>query len=36
MSAGNLKYKGESWDFRESDTKEYTHCFHTYLAMLSP
>lgn len=36
MSAGNLKYKDESWDFRESDTKEYTHCFHTYPAMMIP
>ena len=36
MSAGNLKYKDESWDFREADTKEYTHCFHTYPAMMIP
>ena len=36
MSAGNLKYKDESWDFRESNTKEYTHCFHTYPAMMIP
>ena len=36
MSAVNLKYKDESWDFRESDTKEYTHCFHTYPAMMIP
>ena len=36
MSEGNLKYKDESWDFRESDTKEYTHCFHTYPAMMIP
>ena len=32
----NLKRKDESWDFRESDTKEYTHCFHTYPAMMIP
>ena len=36
MSAVNLKYKDESWDFRASDTKEYTHCFHTYPAMMIP
>ena len=36
MHTGNLKYKDESWDFRVSDTKEYTHCFHTYPAMMIP
>ncbi len=36
MSVVNLKYKDESWDFREADTKEYTHCFHTYPAMMIP
>lgn len=36
MSKANLKYKDESWDFRASDTKEYTHCFHTYPAMMIP
>lgn len=36
MTAVNLKYKDESWDFRDSDTKEYTHCFHTYPAMMIP
>ena len=36
MTADNLKYKDESWDFREADTKEYTHCFHTYPAMMIP
>ncbi len=36
MSADNLKYKDELWDFREADTKEYTHCFHTYPAMMIP
>ena len=36
MSAGNLRYKDESWDFRGADTKEYTHCFHTYPAMMIP
>ena len=37
MSVLNLKkYKDESWDFRAFDTKEYTHCFHTYPAMMIP
>ena len=36
MRTVNLKYKDESWDFRESNTKEYTHCFHTYPAMMIP
>lgn len=36
MIAVNPKYKDESWDFREADTKEYTHCFHTYPAMMIP
>jgi len=26
----------ESWDFRKSNTKEYTHCFHPYPAMMIP
>ena len=36
MNSNNLKYKDESWDFRTADTKEYTHCFHTYPAMMIP
>ncbi len=36
MSAEVLKYKDESWDLRTADTKEYTHCFHTYPAMMIP
>ncbi len=32
----NLRYRDESWDFRTADTKEYTHCFHTYPAMMIP
>ena len=36
MRAGNLKYKDESWDFRTANTKGYTHCFHTYPAMMIP
>lgn len=26
----------ESWDFKKSNTKEYTHCFHPYPAMMIP
>lgn len=26
----------ETWDFRKSNTKEYTHCFHAYPAMMIP
>lgn len=26
----------KSWDFKEADTKEYTHCIHTYPAMMIP
>lgn len=36
MSIGSHKYRDESWDFRTADTKEYTHCFHTYPAMMIP
>jgi DNA modification methylase len=32
----NLRHKDESWDFRTADTKEYTHCFHAYPAMMIP
>lgn len=30
------KYIDESWDFRTADTKTYTHCFHSYPAMMIP
>ena len=36
MSGLNLKNRDESWDFRAADTKAYTHCFHTYPAMMIP
>ena len=36
MAKGELKQKDESWDFRTADTKEFTHCFHTYPAMMIP
>ncbi|HNV50714.1 MAG TPA: DNA methyltransferase [Bacteroidales bacterium] len=26
----------ESWDFRNANTKEFTHCFHSYPAMMIP
>ena len=26
----------KNWDFKESDTKEFTHCIHTYPAMMIP
>jgi len=26
----------ESWDFKRANTKEYTHCFHAYPAMMIP
>lgn len=31
-----MKYRDETWDFQYADTKEYTHCFHTYPAMMIP
>lgn len=36
MYTGNLKYKDNTWDYRTADTKQYTHCFHTYPAMMIP
>ncbi len=30
------KYKDAAWDFRRSPTKEFTHCFHNYPAMMIP
>ena len=36
MTVMNRKYKDETWDFRKADTKEYTHCFHNYPAMMIP
>ena len=36
MPPGSLKYRDESWDFQNADTKAYTHCFHTYPAMMIP
>ena len=36
MHTRDLKYRDESWDLQNTDTKEYTHCFHTYPAMMIP
>ena len=36
MHTRNLKYRDETWDLQYADTKEYTHCFHTYPAMMIP
>jgi len=30
------KYTDTSWDFRNEDTKTFTHCFHAYPAMMIP
>ena len=30
------KYVDESWDFGAADTKTYTHCSHSYPAMMIP
>ncbi|HID65587.1 MAG TPA: DNA methyltransferase [Aquificaceae bacterium] len=30
------KYRDDTWDFRTANTKQYTHCFHSYPAMMIP
>jgi len=30
------KYRDNTWDFRDANTKQYTHCFHSYPAMMIP
>ncbi|TAL61142.1 MAG: DNA methyltransferase [Bacteroidetes bacterium] len=35
-SNGSKRYIDETWDFRKENTKEYTHCFHAYPAMMIP
>jgi site-specific DNA-methyltransferase (cytosine-N4-specific) len=30
------KYRDKSWDYRKEDTKQLTHCFHKYPAMMIP
>lgn len=32
----NKKYTDITWDFRTANTKEYTHCYHNYPAMMIP
>ena len=34
--ADKHKYRDQSWDFDDADTKKYTHCFHAYPAMMIP
>ena len=36
MSSPAPKYQDSAWDFRTADTKEFTHCFHAYPAMMIP
>ena len=36
MTFAPVKYKDTSWDFRAANTKEFTHCFHNYPAMMIP
>jgi len=36
MESKIKKYRDESWDFRTANTKQYTHCFHSYPAMMIP
>jgi DNA modification methylase len=31
-----MKYVDDTWDFRQSDTKTLTHCYHNYPAMMIP
>lgn len=31
-----MKYTDFSWDFRQADTKQFTHCYHNYPAMMIP
>ena len=32
----DIKYQDDSWDFKNADTKDLTHCFHSYPAMMIP
>lgn len=36
MNNSAPKYQDSAWDFRTADTKEFTHCFHAYPAMMIP
>lgn len=31
-----MKYIDYSWDFRQANTKQFTHCYHNYPAMMIP
>jgi site-specific DNA-methyltransferase (cytosine-N4-specific) len=31
-----MKYTDDSWDFRQENTKTFTHCYHNYPAMMIP
>jgi DNA modification methylase len=36
MHIVSKKYRDDTWDFQSADTKQYTHCFHSYPAMMIP
>lgn len=36
LTSSSEKSIDENWDFKKSNTKEYTHCFHSYPAMMIP
>ncbi|MBL7787976.1 MAG: hypothetical protein JNM36_18855 [Chitinophagales bacterium] len=31
-----MKYTDTTWDFIGANTKQYTHCYHSYPAMMIP
>lgn len=36
MMADYIRLVDDRWSFRDADTKQYTHCYHTYPAMMIP
>ena len=36
MPTKSLRYRDKTWNLQNANTKEYTHCFHTYPAMMIP
>ena len=36
IKAESKRQRDETWDFRKANTKQYTHCFHPYPAMMIP
>ena len=36
MNKQPSKIRDRTWDFKNADTKKYTHCFHSYPAMMIP